>query len=294
MKSFKTFLEADEFQRQKQSKPQNRNSTQFADDKQQKMNDFLAGLQPKQDSPISKVEPQQNNQQRQEPRQLKGASAEQTRHAMRNVSMSDEAAKKLASIDWNEQDEISDDEAALRAGLRNDTRTPTEPKQPTTDLTVVTSTTIPAILQKGMSTTTELVPSWHQVKHLPGYMASAIRKIGRAVFSPFTTTPIEDIQVLASLNGQGPNTDNELNAVAGYVEKNGQRHTEAELLFHEKIPEYQADVKVYMADGITFFIVNDFAGKYIYSWPTKDGDGLDWPSDVARLSNERPRLGRDR
>lgn len=287
----------DELQPQRQAKRGQAQNPQFAEPETDNLDDFIAGLKGHVDSPIAKQEqPNREKQKTAQPKNLKTASAETTRQRVGSMQMTPDMAAKFAAMNLgDEEDIISDEEAARNAGLSMDQEysEPKPPEQPSTDLAVVTPTTIPAILTKGMANTTDLIPDWHQVKHLPGYLSKGIRQIGRAVFAPFTSTPIEEIQVLASLGGQGPNTDNEINAVLGYVTKNGERHTEAEIQFHEKIPDYQADVQVYMADGITFFIVKDFAGKYVYSWPTKDGDGLQWPTQAARLSNDRPRLGRD-
>ena len=94
--------------------------------------------------------------------------------------------------------------------------------------------------------------------------------MGRQVFGSFTKTKIEDIQVLANLMGQGPNETRELNAVAGWVRQNGQRDTEGELNFSQSIEGYEADFKIYSADGITFILVKDDYGNYIYSWPSTD------------------------
>jgi hypothetical protein len=137
-----------------------------------------------------------------------------------------------------------------------------------------TNRNMPTILGAVMRATGEVVPEWHEVKNLPGYLSSGVRSVGRQVFATFTTTPIENINVLAKLGAEGPNTNRELNAVATFVRDRGQRDIEAENEFHNKIVGYRAEVQVYKVMGHTFMLVKDQAGNYIYSWPTADGDGL--------------------
>ena len=103
------------------------------------------------------------------------------------------------------------------------------------------------------------------------------------MFQAFTTTPIEEIQVLANI-GDGPNDQEELDAVLQYLKDAGHRDSEAELEFHERIPNYGAKVEIYKALNYTFMVVKDFAGNYIYAWPSADGDGL------ADKTPQQPRL----
>jgi hypothetical protein len=212
---------------------------------------------------------------------LKTASREATAAKTRSLS-SHEATKKLSKADLSHQDEISDEQAARNAGGRT-----SSPKtKPSTDL--VTPQNLPKLMSKALSTNdNKIIPEWHMVKHLPGYLASGIRSIGRAVFKPFTDTKIEDIQVLASLGGQGPNTDKEINAVANYVLHHGRRDTEAELIFHDRIPDYSADIKIFKTLGYTFMLVKDFAGKYVYSWPTSDEKVLSHKKENPRLKENK-------
>jgi hypothetical protein len=125
---------------------------------------------------------------------------------------------------------------------------------------------INAALKAGGSIT----PEWHMVKNLPGYMSAGIRAIGRQVFSPFTKTKIEDIQVIANLNDSGPNSAGEINAVAKFLLDFGTKSTDASMEFQDRIPGYKADMKVYTFANYTFLLVKDHAGNYIYSWPSTD------------------------
>lgn len=202
---------------------------------------------------------------------MKAVSGDITRQRMSGVRPTADIASKLAQMDLSAEDEISNDQAAINAGLG----------QQTANVPVVQGTDI-AQVSTAIEKSQGIVPEWHMVKHLPGYLASGIRSMGRAVFSAFTTTPIEEIQVLANV-GDGPNEQEEIDAVFQYIHQHGQRDSEAELEFQERIPNYGAKVKIYKALGYTFMAVRDFAGSYIYAWPEKDGDGL---SDRT----QRPRL----
>lgn len=116
----------------------------------------------------------------------------------------------------------------------------------------------------------DVEPEWHAVKNLPGYMSNAIRALGRAVFSQFTDTPIEEINVIANLQDNGPNSDTELAIVARYMRKYGQLDQEMTMDFEQTIPGYSGDIKVYKTNGYTFCVVMDFMGKYVYAWPSSD------------------------
>lgn len=133
----------------------------------------------------------------------------------------------------------------------------------------VTPDTIPAVINKEIRAHGQVEPEWHMVKNLPGYLSKPIRKMGRQIFDQFTDTPIEQINILANLGGQGPNENREINAVAGIVSKLGTQLHDAELRMEDLIPGYQADIKVYEYQGVVFMLVQDFAGNYIYSWPTE-------------------------
>lgn len=114
-------------------------------------------------------------------------------------------------------------------------------------------------------------PSWHKIEDLPGYMKSAIRAMGRQIFSPLTNTDIEDIDVIANLGGSGPNADEELRVVGSYLRRNGTRDVQAEMDFNQTVLRgYKADIQLWKAGGREYLTVKDHAGHYIYSWPEED------------------------
>lgn len=209
---------------------------------------------------------------------MKTVSGERTRQRMGGVRPSNDMLNKLTQMDLDQEDVISNDQARMNAGIE-------EPRDPGTDVAV------PQGPMNAVATAVNddagVIPEWHAVKHLPAYLIQGIRAIGRQVFAPFTSTPIEDIQVLANI-GDGPNEQEELDAVLQYLKNHGKRSSEAELEFQERIPNYGAKVRMYMALGYTFMVVKDFAGNYIYAWPSKVGDGLGGePPELADRSQRR-------
>ncbi|KKM08139.1 hypothetical protein LCGC14_1726850 [marine sediment metagenome] len=202
---------------------------------------------------------------------LKRSTAAQTRQKLAGITAPEGADEKLTFLQrLGLEDEISDEEAAEIAGrVRQDYEdVRPEPVTPGTD--VATIETMPAVVNKEIAKHAPVEPEWHQVKHLPGYLAAAIRAMGRQVFSVFTNTRIEDIQVIANLSGQGPNSEREMDAVAGWLKDNGVRDTDGEMNFQQSIPDYGAEFQVYNADKFTFMLVDDEYGNYVYSWPTED------------------------
>lgn len=218
--------------------------------------------------------------------QLRQAGGEVTRQRMANVELPAGADEKMAAIyNLNLDDEVPDEEIEQRVATQTEYRPAlprpagTEVKAPSTALATINT----AIAKAG-----EVEPEWHQVRHLPGYMQRPIRAMGRQVFREITTTPIENIQVLADLGNSGnPNTARELNAVAGWLKTHGERDTDGEIKFQRSIPDYEAEFFIYKARGTTFMLVKDFAGQYIYSWPSVDEEHFERPKQ--RITPQLPR-----
>ena len=137
------------------------------------------------------------------------------------------------------------------------------------DLMIPTTTSLPKVINTALKVAGKEEPKWHMVRNLPGYMSQGIRAIGRQVFSHFTSTPVEEIQTIAHING-GPNTKKEVNDVAGFLVKFGTRVNEASVEFQGRIPGYRAEIIVYTFANYTFKLVKDHAGEYIYAWPSTD------------------------
>ena len=118
-------------------------------------------------------------------------------------------------------------------------------------------------------------------------MNRAIRTLGRHLFRAFTRTDTNDVYMIGNLNGQGPNTRQEVNAVAGWVRDNGRDMGDGNIDFDTTIPGYQADIRQYSAGGIRWLLVRDEFGDYIYSWPEQDSIEH---HNQAQIGHDRPRL----
>jgi hypothetical protein len=126
------------------------------------------------------------------------------------------------------------------------------------------------------------------VANLPGNMATSIRTLGRSLFRNFTSTPTDDIWMVGNLGGRGPNSSEEVNAVANWIRENGQDLGDGNIDFDRTIPGYNAEIHQYVADGIRWLLVQDQFGQYIYSWPEEDS--VD-PRNLGALGNRQRRLG---
>ena len=136
-------------------------------------------------------------------------------------------------------------------------------------------------------------PDFHQVANLPGNMSRAIRTLGRALFRSLTRTPTEDVWMVGNLNGQGPNSRQEVNAVAGWVRDTGERITDGDIDFDTTIPGYTADIQQWRAAGIRWLLVRDEFGDYVYSWPERDSITAAGADRLAAPERDQPRrLGR--
>ena len=140
---------------------------------------------------------------------------------------------------------------------------------------------VPAVLSSAMQASGMQTPEWHTVNNLPGFRQQNVRGMGRQVFGMFTSTPLEQIQTIANVDGQGPNTDAEIRAVAGWLRDNADDLGEVQLDHGRAIPGYKPDVREFSANGVRFHVVRDPMGQYIYAYPDAD----------ARTQNGNDQLG---
>ena len=209
-------------------------------------------------------------------------SAADTRRAAAGAQLPPGAADMLSHLHTHgAEDEIDDVEAARRAGLDpahahgapTPGAVPEMPRNPEN---------LPAVVGQELMAhgnreyPDDWQPKWSQVKHLPGYLKNAIRAMGRQVFSQFTDTPIEDIQVMATLT----NSETDVRRMMAFIKRNGVKDDEAVMDFNRSIPEYDADVQLWRMVGYEFLLVHDFAGYYIYGWP--GGRGVHLPTPEPR------------
>jgi hypothetical protein len=202
------------------------------------------------------------------------------------------------------RDTMSDDEARAIAGadvdmdMDNADVTTGQPEIP------VTADNLPAVINHWVvelgdpDIPQNFNPEWHQIKHLPGYIQTGIRAVARQVFGQFTNTPIEDIQMMASLLN-GPS---DVQKMASWIVQNGQREDAMTFDFAAQMPEYAAmagaaEGQVWRACGYQFFIMRDRGGQYIYGWPeeapqivNQTGLGIAGGEDMGAIERPMRRL----
>ena len=220
--------------------------------------------------------------------EIRQASGDTTRSRLSGRTASDQMRNMLGRIDQTQNDEIDDSEAARRAGLGN----ANEPREPRNDVDRVRPADVPAVLNNQLRAAGDQMPEWHTINNLPGYMQRAIRGMGRQMFSMMTSTPLEQIMTIANVDGQGPNTDAEMRAVANYLMRNGEDLGPVEVSHGPAIPGYNPEVREFSAMGLRFHVVRDPMGQYIYAYPEQDArtpraqDRLPARGNTPRLNRE--------
>jgi hypothetical protein len=151
----------------------------------------------------------------------------------------------------------------------------------------VNTANLPAVAGQALQAAGTQNPEFHQVANLPGNMADQIRQLGKSLFGSLTMTPTKRIYVVANLGGQGPNTNQEVQAVANFLKEHGDDRGPGDIDFDNVMPGYSAQTHMYTAAGIRWMLVKDFAGQYIYCWPEADShdasDAIGHDTDVKRL-----------
>jgi len=206
------------------------------------------------------------------PAQMPGRQATHaaTRQALRNARQV--AGMAMTAEAAAQRDVISDEEAARIAGYGDDAFADEGIPEPRTP------EMLPAVISRAVAETGDglVHPQWHMVRNLPGYLREPIRALGRPLFSQFTDTPLEDIQILTTIL----NPDRELQALAGWIRRNGIMDDDPEIDFDRVFPGYKVKPQIWNVEGYTFLLMEDFAGRYIYGWPGGRG---------VHLENEPPR-----
>jgi len=240
-------------------------------------------LKPKADQPLVKKEPEDSNQEPEtdsDQDRRKKASQRDTQRAASGIAPTDRMRDLLNRM--NDIDADPDD--------------PGYPDpEPPEDLpsTRVNTANLPAVAGARLQAAGVQEPDFHKVSNLPGNMNRAIRTLGRALFRSLTRTETDDVWMVGNLNGQGPNSRAEVNAVAGWVRDTGERVTDGEIDFDTTIPGYQADIQQWTASGIRWLLVRDEFGDYVYSWPETDSVTPAGTDRLAAPERDQPRrLGR--
>jgi hypothetical protein len=151
------------------------------------------------------------------------------------------------------RDDLTDEQARGFAQRDNLTVGNIEPRPPGQDV---------AIVSHDITLVGNLNPKWLRISDLPGYMQQAIRAMGRHVFSQFTKTNIEEIDILSTIT----HDEIEVRAVMSWVSKNGIRDDQAKMDFSRFMTGVFANVQVWSTQDHTWLIVQDHAGYYVYRW----------------------------
>ena len=231
---------------------------------------------PRMDQPLARQEPEQpKNQQTDQPRDLRRASAQRTRQATGSITPTDQMSNMLGRL------------RNIEIDPNLEPYPDTEPEtMPSVD---VNTRNLPAVASANLQAAGSQSPEFHQVAALPGNMAAMVRQLGRNLFGALTATPTNRIHVVANLGGQGPNTTQEVNAVAGYLRDHGKDLGPGDVDFNQVMPGYQADTHMYSAGGIRWMLVKDFAGEYIYCWPETDSVDYDPQKKLSQDSQKKLR-----
>ena len=242
------------------------------------LDDFDDILSPRQDNLPANVDPEGDDMMGDTPAAtLPSASRATTQDRLRGMTPSDTMRDMMNRINST----AGADEPAL-------------PDQPENELVIRTARDVPSVVSNAMQVAGVQSPEWHTVNNLPGYQQQNIRGMGRQLFSMFTSTPLESIQTIANVDGQGPNTDAEVRAVAGFLRDNAEDLGRVDVSHGMAIPGYKPDVKEYRANGIRFQVVRDPMGQYIYAYPDKDarlqGPGQGQGQLPGRAGGNMPRL----
>ena len=280
MKTFRDYLkEVEEAQPKKQDDDKKSKPVKDKDDWSELDNLFST----KPDQPLTTIDPKSEKNTDEKPKDdgpdiRKKVGQADTQRATGNITPSDQMRDMMSRMRDIEAD---------------DSEYPTPDDTENLPSTRVNTDNLPAIAGERLVAAGVQEPDFHQVANLPGNMSRAIRTLGKSLFRSFTRTPTEDIYMIGNVGGQGPNTNQEINAVAGWLRDEGEDISTGDIDFDTSIPGYQADIRQYSAAGIRWLVVMDEFGKYIYSWPEKDSlDSKNTPELGGPEQDEPRRLNR--
>ena len=129
-----------------------------------------------------------------------------------------------------------------------------------------------ALMQAPGTEIGELSPSnWFSVAELPGNVQSQIRQLGRTLFKDITTTPISDVAVMSTLS----NPEQQVQRTYAGILRDGEKVRDMEFDFSPVMPGYTAEGEVWRVEdpqssaaGYEFLLIKDFAGHYVYGYPS--------------------------
>lgn len=110
--------------------------------------------------------------------------------------------------------------------------------------------------------------------------------MGESVFSPLTRTRLDRIEVIANLGSTGPHTPQEIDMTAHHLRSISDPANIIEYSAAEMAKWfgglYQAQAVQFVTHELTYLLVTDPMGNYIYRWPTSDTLGRSRMIDVTR------------
>ena len=121
--------------------------------------------------------------------------------------------------------------------------------------------------------------SWMQLRKLPSYMLTQLRGLGRQIFPQYTDTPLEDISLIGTLMHSQQTVENTIK----WVTENGVQTDSSDIDFGENIQGYTAQTSLWEVDCLSFLIVRDNHGMYIYGWPEPERLKLDNAPQTAMI-----------
>ncbi len=131
----------------------------------------------------------------------------------------------------------------------------------------VTNKNLPQVIDSQMLSTGEKAPGgWIRIGDLPNQMLEMLRAMATEVFSTFTTTPIEQIHMVASAFS----SDEAVRKYMHWIVENGQKEDEMEFDFSQQLAGAKSKAQVWRVGDMQFCLVKDFMGTYVYAWAAND------------------------
>lgn len=226
----------------------------------------------------------------------KGASRDTTNASLKNNLSIDQISQMgdhFGSLDQAMQhidsDEMSDEDFYNSLNVPNTTGGRPKPAEPGKDIGPLQRgmTEIPAELKDVPALLGQKYNvTFHEVRNLPGMIQRSIRMLGRSLFGTLTSQNLEDVLCVSTFT----NSEREVNNVAGYAKQNAQQESDLHFDFAKVMPGYTAKGYLSKVGDTTFLVISDFAGKYIYSWPSEYDKKIQWKDVAEGLPNQQARL----
>lgn len=126
---------------------------------------------------------------------------------------------------------------------------------------------------------------WLQLRRLPAYMLTQIRRLGRDIFAQYApNTQIEDINMIGWLPGMDEfHSQENVRDHVRWITNNGNEVNRDNMDFGQNVPGYRAQTSLWEVDHFNFLIVRDNHGEYVYGWPRAPRPAIEAAPAVPRL-----------